>query len=508
MPDSYDSDSSDSSSRSESGSDCDGVIARVFKRVKEMCSWPGCDDDIDCELHAERNSRVKKFKGAKEIKNDKITLLLMYPATEDMVPQIFDMEPENTTYVGLFNQYILVTYFKTVSAKARKMTFAKAFHGIEVTALGQEAVKLFTEDIICDTFQERDIVYPTEPTPPTNFMNFLHHGRWTSRHVIQSIIDTMLKNMNGHSKSRKQDFECVSALQKLREAFETNIAGHCGCGRAECDVQLTLNGVMGISPDRRHDHLGYGYAEQIIKLVCKWHNTSFKCDALPTKRAYPEGWLNATTGSTRKKYRARMMKLRKKKRTSAVEKDQLRKFAHFEAMEQLIKKKPESADVERLVKEYMADPDHHSIANIRCILIELRENTTHCYKCLRELLYGDEGDSDIMTLAHVSARASADRSENTLDYTGGNTKLVCTSCNWVEKEYSRSIIDDVRSKKTPAYGLTPELKELCITYIDALITIEDTDDSDEVKTFKRRAMRKRLFPKPPKADEGESDEDE
>jgi hypothetical protein len=491
---------SDSDSDSAYDSDCEYVTARVLKRIKAMCSLPGCDHDIDCELHAKRNARIKLFQGVKECTSSNLKSFLVYPATPDMVNTIFDMEPDKISSVGMFGQYIIVGYYKTVNATARKRSIIKAIPAIEVTALGQTAVKMLTKNIVWDALQERDIAYPTEPSPPTNFINHIEVGRWYSTHVVPYVIDLILRNMKSNSKSRKgqHDFKYIEVLHKLRAMFETNTDGRCGCGRSECDVQLTLNGVKGISPDRKHDHLGYGHLEQILVLVCKWHNTSLKCETTPKTRSCRGSWLATTTNSIRNSYRRRMRILKKKKCKSAVESEQLRKFAHFEAMEAMIKQKTKTLANERLIEEYNGNIDHHSTVNIRRILTELRDSTTHCWKCLRTLVYGDDGDIDAMTLANVERRASPDRTENMLNYTGGNTKLVCTSCNFAENEYSRVNDDDVRSSKTPDYVLTDKLKALCIMYINALIIIGNTDDSRKTKRANRSEMRKRLFPKPPK----------
>lgn len=495
-------------SDSDSDSGYDSLVLRTIKRIKQMCSWPGCDSATDCKIHAAFNNRVKLFQGANESTNDTTRSLLVHPATEDMVHTIYNMD-DNISSVGLFSQYIIISYLKSARTTTVKKPISNEVSRVKITALGQRAVKLLTKDITWECRVERDVTYPDEPTPSPNFVNYFNKGRWHSMHVVQRVIDMIFNNMKCHSKPpRNHSFEPVKVLRKLRQAFETNTDGSCGCGRPTCDVQLSLNGVMGISPDRTHDHLGYGDAEQIIKLVCKWHNTSLKHNTIPTRRSCSSSWLLVTTGGIREHYKARMKILKKKTRQSTVEKDQLLQFAHFEAMELLMKKKDKSAEDERRIKEYIADPDHHSTANIKRILIELRRTTTRCWKCLREIIYGDDGDIDIMTLAYVERRASPDRIDNMLSYTGGNMKLVCTSCNFSERGYSRINIDEVIPTKTPNYLLTPELNHLCTVYINELIRIEDTDDSKDVKDDNRREMRKLLFPKPEKVEESEGDEDD
>ncbi|KAG5186374.1 hypothetical protein JKP88DRAFT_240976 [Tribonema minus] len=488
-------------------SEDDGIVSSVLKRIKQMCSWQGCNQDADCQLHAERNARVKLFQGVTEYKSAKVRSLLIYPGTCDMVQQIFDMEPDNISSVGVLGPYIIITYFKFSNAIFRKKLIANLIPDVELTALSQGAVKVLTKDIAWDVALERDIAYPPEPIPPANMINHFE-GSWRSKHVVPSTIDMIMKSMKSHSKTRGHNFETLNVLRKILEAFKNNTDHMCGCGRAECDVRLTLNGVTGFSPDRLHDYLAYGDVQQIIELVCKLHNTPVKHNATPKRRCRSESWIMVTARNMQLSYKDRMTILTNKQRKSALEKDQLIRFAHWTEMEDLIKKKTKSTDEEVLITEYNADPNYHSTETIKRILIALRDTTTQCWKCLRELIFGDDGDIDIMSLTNVAARASPDRTENHRGYTGGNTRLVCTSCNFADRGYNRSIIDDVRSTKTPDYVLTDELNELCIIYINALIDIEDTDDTDKVKTAKRLEMRKRLFPKPAKGDDEEVESDD
>ncbi|KAG5186397.1 hypothetical protein JKP88DRAFT_241003 [Tribonema minus] len=482
---------------SSESSDDESFVARTFKRMKRLCGWPGCTSDYTCKLHANHNAKVRQFQGVKSHKSPDVKAFLVHPATTVMVQQLFDMEPDIITSVGLFGDFIIVTYFKRASAKLRKKLITKLIPDIEVTALGQNAVTLLVKDIVWSTLKTRPMTYPEEPMPNMNFVNFLKNGSWRTAHAVARVIDTILGNMNSNSGRRGHEFNSVNVLQKLIEAFERS-DGFCGCGRPECNVELTLNGIKGISPDRRHDHLGYGCPEQVINLICKWHNAPVKHNALPANRSRWESWLSTTTGNIRQNHETRMKTLKQKRSRSAEEDEELRKRAHEERMEALIKKKNKTNEEERLVKEYDASPLYHSSANIRRILVKLRDTTTHCHKCLRALIYGDDGHADLMTLTNVATRASPDRDNLVKGYTCGNTKLVCTSCNFVENEYSRSIIDAVKSTKTPEYALTAELKELCLLYLRALLAIEqgeyeDVEDVDEAKKARRHALRREMF---------------
>ncbi|KAG5183877.1 hypothetical protein JKP88DRAFT_290146 [Tribonema minus] len=120
----------------------------------------------------------------------------------------------------------------------------------------------------------------------------------------------------------------------VQDIFESDDTIHF-VGIESCDSILTLNGISGISPDRKFDELGYGDRLQVLQLSDKRHNTHIKSDAVPTVRAQPTSWLVVTTGHTLGSYRDRSKRLVNKKSKNEVEVAELQRYAHEKRMEQL-----------------------------------------------------------------------------------------------------------------------------------------------------------------------------
>eukprot|EP00611_Tribonema_gayanum_P032152 TRINITY_DN947_c0_g1_i11.p1 TRINITY_DN947_c0_g1~~TRINITY_DN947_c0_g1_i11.p1 ORF type:complete len:309 (+),score=66.53 TRINITY_DN947_c0_g1_i11:2721-3647(+) len=304
--------------------------------------------------------------------------------------------------------------------------------------------------------------------------------------------------MKSNSGSRNHAFEILDVLRKFLAAFHTTDC-KCAC-KADCDSVLSLNGICGISPDRKHDKKGNGDPLQVLTLFDKRHNTAIKSDAEPTARSRPDGWLNVTTHNTIGDYRERSEILDKKedKKKTEVEVAELKRYAHEKAMEQLRKlckqlKLEATAEDLAQIAAFDDNDRFHSIASIRRMLITLRDSTTHCSRedCDNKICYGDNGDNDWMTLAHVPNRASPDRLSNNLGYLG-NTRLVCTSCNMVERNYPRVHDERTRSTKSPIYKLS-KYKGRCIAYLEGLIEIEARGGTKKEKKALKKLLRKRII---------------
>ncbi|KAG5184465.1 hypothetical protein JKP88DRAFT_255454 [Tribonema minus] len=403
---------------------------------------------------------------------------------------------------------------KTQKIAARKKTFTPL--GVLVTAPKQDCLKKLLNEVEFGTLHQRDPTFPVEPEPLPDFSNYFENGRWRSQHVVLHVIDKILCSMKSHSGQRDgHDFVLIDVMRKFLQAFHaTNCS--CGCGRHYCRSVLYLNGPSRISPDRKFDGCDYGHVLQVITLVDKRHNTPIKDDTVPTVRSHPASWLTVTTSDTLKNYRTRSEVLINKRTKNEVELAELQRYVYEKAMEEVrkllkaLKKAGKSLpeDVAAQIKAFDLDDRYHSSASIRRMLVTLRKITKVCANldCGNKLCYGDDGHHDKMTLAHVPTRASPDRLLNALGYIG-NTRLVCSSCNFSENEYSR--VDDERTKstKTPLYKLA-DYKGRCIAYLEGLIAMEaheptaeekaELDKADLDKLVKekaklKKALRKRII---------------
>ncbi|KAG5183939.1 hypothetical protein JKP88DRAFT_244811 [Tribonema minus] len=436
---------------------------------------------------------LERFKNLEEVKGDMSRSLLLSPCTEDLVQDIFESD-DTIHFVGIYGTYILVQYSKSQSVTARKTTFSSL--GIVATAPKDIALKQLIADITWQFARKRDCTFPVEPVPPPNYINFFNEGRWRSQHIVLHTLDTIMKNMKSHSAQRNHAFVLLDVLGKLMAAFHGTDCT-CAC-RESCDSILTLNGISGISPDRKFDEQGYGDRLQVLQLFDKRHNTHIKSNTMPTVRSRRKSWLLVTTDNTFQHYRDRSERLSNKKSKNEVELAELQRYAHEKRMEQLraqckARKLDAPAEDMAVIAAFDADDRYHSKPSISRMLISLRDTTTHCSKesCGNKICYGDNGDNDLMTLAHVPTRASPDRISNVLGYLG-NTRLVCASCNMSERDHSRVHDDRTRSTKSLTYQLSA-YKERCIAYLKGLVDIEVRGGTDLEKAARKKELRQQII---------------
>ncbi|KAG5187304.1 hypothetical protein JKP88DRAFT_243820 [Tribonema minus] len=438
---------------------------------------------------------LERFEALEVVKGDRpmSRCFLLSPATEELACAIFESD-DTIHYVGKYGTYVLVRYSKSQGIAARENDFSS--RGVVSIAPKESSVKKLIKDITWQLLLKRDCHFPVEPTPLANYINFFHAGRWRSQHVVLYVIDAIISSMKGHSLQRRHAFILMDVLRKFLAAFH---ATNCMCScRQGCNSILMLNGVSGISPDRKHDNLGYGNALQVLTLVDKRHNTHIKSDTKPTVRSKPTSWLRLTTDNTFHSYRDRLERLSNKKSKNEVEVAELERYEHEKRMEHLrsqCEARGLDAPAEDLaqIAAFDGDDRYHSRESIGRMLVTLRDTTTCCAKdtCGRQICYGDNGDNDRMTLAHVPTRASPDRLCNSLGYLG-NTSLVCSSCNMSEREYSRVHDDRTRSTKSSTYKLS-DYKGRCITYLEGLIEIEASGDTDKQKAARKKELRQRII---------------
>jgi hypothetical protein len=334
---------------------------------------------------------------------------------------IFD-DDTSIDSVLVFGKYVHVGYaiINSFAARARRIT-ALAPAGVVVTSLGRQ--QLAALSITWTTLHERVIAQAVEPDPLDGYINIFQKGRWTRRLAEKFMLGQMVCGMASSSKDRDHAFDVAKALAMLRAAVPAD--GRCGCCKGpdgQCPVIMTTFGKHAASPDRRFDELGYTDEGQILTLVAKEHNVVTKHTAEMRPRARPVSWLTTTGGNTSGNFVRRMAKLARKQRKSESEAQQLVLYATKTRLQ--------------WKQAFTA------------VLVQLREATPNCAECGNELHYGDE--KGMLHFTNNGQQASPDRIENSNPlYSITNVRMVCTSCQHVDKDYRRVSSEAERTKQGP-----------------------------------------------------------